>query len=121
MKKEVGIWLDHRHAVLVINLDQEEEIQHIASHAEENAHESNKGDNDDNRFANQLKHYYDEIIVQLQDATSILILGPGEARTELHKRLESRGFQDTKVSIKPTDKLTEPQIIAEVHQHFLTS
>jgi len=31
MKKEVGLWIDHREATIVILTDGEEEIKHISS------------------------------------------------------------------------------------------
>ena len=29
MKKEVGVWIDHRQAIILINLDQEEVVKHV--------------------------------------------------------------------------------------------
>lgn len=119
MKKEVGVWLDHRQAVLVINLDQEEEIKRISSDLDDG------GATDDDTTANhrknnQLNKFYDEVIVAVQDATSILILGPGEAKVELQKRLEAQlnGTNEPTVTVKSADKLTEAQVAAEVRQHF---
>ena len=49
----------------------------------------------------------------------ILILGPGEAKGELVKRLEDKGLKERLVGVETVDKLTDPQIAANVRQHFL--
>jgi hypothetical protein len=135
MKKDVGLWIDHRQAVIVINLDQEEEIRRVTSNMEKHvrysgasqasdageSHEYTSEDRRDRRFEDQLNRYYDEVIVYLRDASSILILGPGEAKGELQKRLETQGLNDRIVAIKTSDKMTEDQIMAEVRQHFQES
>jgi hypothetical protein len=132
MKKEVGLWIDHEQAVLVINLDQEEEIKRISSDIEKRTRYSGAGqpsgtsdghgdaseDGRDRRFENHLNHYYDEVALFLRDATTIFIMGPGEAKVELQKRLEGHGLRDQIVTIETVDKLTEEQIIASVRQHF---
>jgi hypothetical protein len=135
MKKEVGLWIDHKRAVIVINLDQEEEIKRINSNMEKHvrysgashaggaseSHNDATEDGRDRRFDDQLNRYYDEIISYLRDATSILILGPGEAKVELQKRLEAHGLSDRIAAVKTADKMTDDQIAAEVRQHFRES
>lgn len=132
MKKEVGLWISHRRAILVINLDQEEEIKRIASKLEKRVrysgashssdpaepHNDASEDGRDRRFNTQLGRYYDRVISYLRDATSILILGPGIAKVELKKRLESQGLGEHIVAVRAADKMTDDQIIAEVRQHF---
>jgi hypothetical protein len=135
MKKEVGLWIDHRRAVIVTNLDQEEEIKRITSNIEKHVRysgASNAGDasgshNDasedgrDRRFDNQLNAYYDEIITYLHDASSILMMGPGEAKVELQKRFEGREPAGCIVAMKTADRMTDQQIAAEVRQYFRES
>jgi len=135
MKKEVGLWIDHRRAVIVINLDQEEEIKQITSNMEKHvrysgasdasdanaSHHDTTEDGRDRRFDNQLNRYYDEAISCLHDATSILILGPGEAKVELQKRLEVHGLSNYIVAIKTADKMTVNRIAAEIRRHFRES
>ena len=40
------------------------------------------------RARDSSRSYYDEVIAVIRDAQAILILGPGEAKGELKKRLE---------------------------------
>jgi hypothetical protein len=135
MKKEVGLWIDHRRAVIVINLDQEEIIKRITSDVEKHvrysgasqasggseSHNDTTEDGRDRRFDNQLDRYYDEVITYLRDSTSILILGPGEAKGELQKRLEGQRLSCRIVAYQTADKMTDHQILAEVRQHFRES
>jgi hypothetical protein len=49
----------------------------------------------------------------------ILIFGPGEAKLELKERLSrSKTFSEHTVDLETADKLTDPQIVARVKEHF---
>ncbi|MGD9416844.1 MAG: hypothetical protein PVJ18_17950, partial [Desulfobacterales bacterium] len=71
------------------------------------------------RIKHQLRQYYQEIIRKIQDADQILILGPGEAKTEIKKELEkSKELALKKVTVEPADKMTERQIAARIRRFF---
>jgi len=125
VKKEIGLWIDHRRAVIVGDLA--DDVKQIDSNMEKRVryfgrgskpHQISSENGRDRQFADRLDRYYDEVIAQLADATSILILGPGEAKIEFQKRLETHNPRDCVVTVKTTDKLTDDQIVAEVRQHF---
>jgi stalled ribosome rescue protein Dom34 len=129
MKTVMGLWIDHREAVLVFFLDQTEEIKHVTSTVEKHvrysgasesggSHNSTTEDGRDRRFDDELDRYYDEVISLLHEVTSILILGPGEAKHELQKRLEAHEPHLASITVETADKMTEPQIAAAVRQHF---
>ena len=132
MKREAGLWIDHRQAVIVILLDQGEELKRISSGIGKRvrysgASQSNNGasahgdaaeDTRDRRFGNHLSEYFDSVISGLRDADSILIMGPGEAKGELQKRLESNSLGGRIVGIETADKMTDGQITAAVWQHY---
>ena len=65
-----------------------------------------------------LNSFYDEVVSYIRDAESILILGPGEAKGELKKRLEKDGLSRRIVGVKTSDKMTHKQIVAIVRGHF---
>jgi len=130
MKRKVGLWIDHRKAVIVFLAGEEEEIKRITSHLEKDARPSGgwvahsgrdykSEDLQDRRFMSHLDIYYDEVISFIRDAESILILGPGEAKGELKKRMESKGLQGSIIGVETVDKMTDPQISAKVRQYFL--
>ncbi len=126
MESKVGLWIDHRKAVMVFLTDGGEEIRVLASNMEKHVRfsgDSSEGgsadDMRDRQFASHLDRFYDDVIAYIHDAESILILGPGEAKGELAKRLESKGLKERMVGIETADKMTDPQIAARVRQHFL--
>lgn len=125
MKKELGLWIDHRAAVVVTVAEKGEEIKRISSDVEKhdrfsaNAPEGSPEDRRDRRFGEHLQQYYTEVILAIREADSILIMGPGEAKGELEKRLAHEKLSGRIVGIETVDKLTEPQIVAKVRQYFL--
>ena len=94
MKTDAGLWIDHRNAVVVILNEKGEETKRINSNMEKHvrfgggAQDVTEEDIRDRRFTNHLNKYYDEVITCLGDATSIFVLGPGEAKVEIKKRIE---------------------------------
>lgn len=132
MKNAVGLWIDHRKAVIVVITDKGEETKLIISMVEKQLRRS--GDSplkgpyeaqqvplDDSRerdFTGHLNIYYDAVIACIRDAEVILIFGPGEAKGELKKRLERNKLDGRIVAIETVDKMTDRQIAAKVRQRF---
>jgi hypothetical protein len=124
MNRQVGLWIDHKKAVIVFLADGREEVREIRSGTEQHVRFSGGQEADsaediqDNKFAGHLSKYYDEVITDIGDAESILILGPGEAKGELRKRLASKEHAGHTVDVETVDKLTNGQIAARVREHF---
>jgi hypothetical protein len=124
MKRDVGLWIDHRKTVMVSVTDKGEETRMIESDMEKHvrysgaAQEDSAEDQRDKRFAGHLNKYYDHVISLIRDAESILIFGPGEAKAELERRLESEALNGRVVGIETVDKMTDRQIAARVRQQF---
>jgi len=124
MKREVGLWIDHRKAVIVSVTDNGDETCLVESDIKKHvrysraAQEDSAEDQRDNRFTGHLNQYYDHVISRIRDAESILIFGPGEAKGELEKRLERESFSGRVVGVETVDKMTDRQIAARVRQHF---
>jgi hypothetical protein len=133
MKKEIGLWIDHREATIVILTEGREEIKHIISNSGKHIRYSGSShsktpagkrevaseDQRDRKLGNQLNQYYDAVIAAIRDADSIEIFGPGEAKGELEKRMEHEGLKVHILAIETVDKLTDRQISAKVREHFL--
>jgi stalled ribosome rescue protein Dom34 len=132
MKRKIGVWIDHRKAIIVFLAGDKQEIKHINSNVEkqiQRAVGSRSGgkfesqivpsdDRQQSEFTEHLNTYYNSIIACIRDAESILILGPGEAKGELKKHLESQNLGELIVGIETIDNLTEPQIAAKVRDFF---
>ena len=132
MRTKVGLWIDHRKAVIVAVTDKGEEIELIKSKVEkqlrrsgdsplQGPHETLQIPADDSRqktFTGHLNIYFDAVIASIRDAESILIFGPGEAKDELKERLEESSLGGRVVGIETVDKMTDRQIAAKVRQRF---
>jgi len=125
MKSEIGLWIDHRQAVIVVVTDAGEETKRIISNMEKHVRFSSGSSEDgsqedvrDRQFENHLNSYYDEVVAVIRDADAIQIFGPGEAKGELEKRLEHEGLKGRIVAIETVDKMTDRQIAAKVREHF---
>ena len=127
MKKNVGVWIDHRKAVIVNLRDQGEEIREIPSDMEKHVRFSGEAqvasaeDQRDRRFTGHLDKYYDKVVSCIRDADSILILGPGEAKGEFEKRLRTESFGARIVGIETMDKMNYHDLAAKVREYFLSS
>lgn len=128
MKKNIGLWIDHRKAVIVIVTEAGEELKKITSNMEKHvrftggtaSEDGSTEDVRDRQFGNHLNNYYDEVIAVLRGADSIQIFGPGEAKGELEKRLEHDGLRARLLVVETVDKMSDRQISAKVREHFLT-
>src|SRR5512135_1079029 len=125
MKREIGLWIDHRQAVIVVMTETGEETKRIISNMEKHVRFSSGSSEDgsaedvrDRQFGSHLNSYYAEVIVAIHDADAIQIFGPGEAKGELVKQLEHAGLKDRIVSVETVDKMTDHQIAAKVREHY---
>jgi hypothetical protein len=132
MKTKVGLWIDHRKAVIVAVTDKGEEMGLVIAKAEKQPRRSGdsplKGPYDqlqvpasDSRqktLTGQLNIYYDAVIASIRDAESILIIGPGDAKGELKKRLKRNNLGGRIVGIETVDKMTDRQIAAKIRKYF---
>jgi len=132
MMKNIGLWIDHKKAIIVVQNDQGQDIQKIesgvgrhvsyrgASHPKSpySAQYQQGDDQLDNKFTEQLNKFYDKVIAQIRAAEAVLIIGPGEAKLEFEKRLTHEKVKVPIVGIEPADKLTDRQIAAKVRNYF---
>lgn len=133
MRTRVGLWIDHRKAVVVaLTADGEATTVTITSKVEKQPgrfggkhsttpYESMKVPADDSRlrrFTGQLDIYYDAVIACVRNAETILIFGPGEAKGEFRKRIMKAGIRGLIEEAETVDKMTDRQIVAKVKRHF---
>jgi hypothetical protein len=121
-RKNVGVWIDHRKAVIAAAGDSGEGIQRIRSNMGKHVRFSGGAvsaeDIQNRRFANHLERYYTAVTAWIRGAESILLLGPGEAKIELRHHLEREGLGERIVGVETVDKMTDRQIAAKVRQRF---
>jgi hypothetical protein len=133
LKTSVGVWIDHKKAVIVAVTDKGEQTRLVISRVEKQLrrsgdsplkgpHEAQQVPADDSRqevFTRHLNTYYDAVIACIRDAETILIFGPGEAKGELERRV-GKELRGRIIGIETVDKMTDRQIVAKVRQRIRT-
>jgi hypothetical protein len=123
MKGKIGLWLDHRRAVIVTMAKEKEEVNEIDSGIKKHIRYSRNASLDasqedvlDRQFDQQVNQFYSEILPYLREAETIQIFGPGEAKKELASRLKKAGYAYQLLEVTTMDKMTDRQIIAEIRR-----
>lgn len=131
-KYKAGVWIDHRKALIVVVTPAGERTTLIISKVEK--HPQRSGDSplkgryaadqvpaDDSRqkaYTGELNIYYDTVIAAVRSAEALVILGPGEAKGELKKRLVRNRLGGRVAAVETADKMTDRQIAAKVREYF---
>ena len=122
MKKTVGLWIDHKKAVIVFLAGNDVEIRMVTSNLARPKRQSGVATPADDvrqrKSTFDLSTFYDEVISCIRGAEEILILGPGEAKGELSKRLADY-LRRRIVGVEAAGRMTDPQIVAKVRERFL--
>ena len=125
MNRKAGIWIDHKEATIVSVAKDGVTTKTLKSEVGGHTRYSDRDSQApgekkfEERHTQDLNRYYNEVIRELGDPEAIFILGPGEAKLELKERLShTMGLDGRTVSLETSDKLTEPQIIAKVKEHY---
>jgi stalled ribosome rescue protein Dom34 len=123
MKTNIGLWIDHEKAVVVMVTGNNDETRTFSSdikkHRRQSGIEMPADDRQQSEATEYLNRYYDIVIGQIREANSIFIFGPGEAKGEFKKRLENRSYNGKIVAVEPADNMTDPQIAAKVRSRFV--
>lgn len=128
MQRNVGIWIDHKKALVVQLENGKKNLQVIESHVEPRTRFSRRGAGSEDmpselhlnqRYEEHLKAYYERVTELLKTADSILIMGPGEAKLELERVLrKSKTVSNRIAAVETIDKMTQKQITARVSSFF---
>jgi stalled ribosome rescue protein Dom34 len=124
MSKDVGVWIDHKKAVIVSVAAGEVTTRTLTSdvgaHPRYSGSQEGGGEKQyEERHTQDLDRYYDDVIGQLGKPDAVLLFGPGEAKLQLKERLgRSKVSSESIVAVEDTDKLTDLQIVAKVKEHF---
>jgi hypothetical protein len=132
MATKAGVWIDHKRAIVVLIADAGQEITMITfdigqpvrsaggakSKHSYTSHDFVAEDRLERKVENDRKDYYDDVITSIRGADSLLILGPGEAKGELRKRIKAKKLRGVVVELETAGKMTDRQIAAKVGKHF---
>ena len=125
MKKIVGVWIDHRKAIIVDLSDRGEDVLEIPSNMDKHVRFSGGADSaerrGDTQFIGHLQIYHDKVASCLHNAESILILGPGESKGEFEKRLSAGSLGARIVRVDTVDTMTYRQVVSSLRGRLLSS
>jgi len=132
MNDHVGVWIDHRKAVIVgltpdgelttlVLSKVEKHLQRGGDSRMKGPYEALQVPADDSRqraLTGELNMYYDAVIAVMRNYANLLLFGPGEAKGELNARLTKLKLGARVVAVDTEDKMTDRQIIAKVRTRF---
>jgi peptide subunit release factor 1 (eRF1) len=88
--RRIAVWIDHRTAIVTVFEGESLETESVF-HSTAGSHTHGGGRLQHHIQAHNhelLKHFYDEVIQYLGSADEIFVLGPGQAKYELCKRID---------------------------------
>ena len=124
MSHDVGVWIDHKKAVIVSiaagHVTTRTQESDVGPHPHFSGSQESGGEKKyEERHSHELDRFYDQVISQLGEPDALLLFGPGEAKLQLKDRLgRSNALSERIVAVESTDKMTDPQIVAKVKEHF---
>jgi hypothetical protein len=123
MGQDVGVWIDHKKAVIVSIAADQVTTRTLKSDVDTHSHFSGSHSGGEKKYEGRhnedLHRYYDEVIGQLGEPDALLLFGPGEAKLQLKARLgHAKKSLESLVDLESTDKLTDPEIVAKVKEHY---
>lgn len=132
MERVTGIWLDLDHAYIYHLQKGKNEFQIIDSGIEHfnpvggarsstpyGAQEAVSEKHFLERKKHQAKNYYDRITLHLKDSQEVVVIGPAEAKTELHNHLGALNNSQLKLHPPLTkDSMTENQLKATIRDYY---
>ena len=132
MKMMAGLWVDHKKAVIVFVDGKSEKKVIVISNLEKKIQISgalkdfkkygrrdfSRRDMESRDITVHVIAYFDKVISFLRGAKSVLILGPGELKKELVKRIKKSSFPGAIARVETADKMTDGQIAARVRRYF---
>lgn len=133
MDTGMGVWIDHRNAVVVdaaaargeeitrITTDLERQLRLPSGGRAKTSYGSQVTPSDDMRETSSqrnLQHFFDQVVAAVRAAPSVFIFGPGEAKGEFKKRLQRDGLGGRIDGVEAAGRMSDHQIAAKVREHF---
>ena len=124
MSHKVGVWIDHRRALIVTMTEDGRHTSLLVSNIEkERSHAKGSiapaaDDRRQRALTMHLNTYYDMVIAAVRDAHSVYVCGPGESKLELKKQLARHRAGIRLAGLESAGKMTDRQFIAKVRGIF---
>jgi hypothetical protein len=134
MKKQTGIWIDSKKAVIVTLEDGKEAVSEIQSDLENSVYHDKEGDKGsffgnqhidsqktfDERKKHQINNYLKDVISTVNESDELYIFGPADTKTKLQQKInvEKSTIASKLKSVETADNMTSNQIIAQVKKFY---
>lgn len=132
MSKNVGVWIDRKHALVVHAADGSKSVVRFDAGVDEvfpataqsrAEHRYTKNDfvaekTLERKSAMDRVKMYDRVLGEVDMSEAVWILGPGEAKEEFAKYLRDKCSASISIEVATADRMTDPQLVAKVHGHF---
>ncbi len=127
--KKVGIWIDHRRAVVVTIDDGQESMRTIEGDADRQPKAAGGYGNgtkwgpqapvNEHRIEENYKlhvvNFYKDVIKSIGKPDQLFVMGPAQAKHEFAEEIAKvHDLRDTPLKIETADKMTDPQVAAKV-------
>ncbi len=120
--KQLGIWMDHANAHLIEFTKEPSGTQTIASKFTHEVKEDTLSKSESlmhNKEQHEQSDYYKHLGETIKKYDEVLLFGPTDAKVELFNLLKAdHHFANTKIEVKPADKMTENEQHAFVREYF---
>ncbi len=134
MKKQTGIWIDSKKAIIVTLNEGQETVTEIQSDLENRVYHDKEGDKgsffghqhinsektQEERKKHQMNIYLKDIITNVNEADEIYIFGPAETKTKLQQKInaEKTDISSRLKMVEPAESMTSNQIVAKVKKFY---
>jgi len=130
---KLGVWIDHKKAVMVFLNEDRYRIEHVKSDAENHYRPSGgwkssgtnvaqsivKEKTAEERRKHQYHEFYKKIIDKCGNVGRMYIFGPSEAKIEFKKELgKIKNSPITIDEVAPSDKLTDHEVLQKVKSFY---
>ena len=120
--KQLGIWMDHSNAYL-LELVNDAIIENIIVSESLNENEEYSSEKHEKQIHTKEQHqqsdYYKRIVDSIKNFQDVVLFGPTDAKNELFNLLKADHlFDNIKIEIKNSDKMTESQMHSFVLGYF---
>ncbi|HXV15017.1 MAG TPA: hypothetical protein VEC56_12495 [Candidatus Krumholzibacteria bacterium] len=127
--KKVGIWIDHRRAVVVTIENGSESIKTIEGDVDRQPKAAGRSGNAtkwgpqapinerriEENYRLHVVHFYKDVIKSIGKPDQLLVMGPAQAKLEFAEEIEKVAeLRGVPLKVETTDKMTDPQVAAKL-------
>ena len=124
MNAKLGIWIDHKKAIIVSVARDHSAVTRLRSSLRPHRHYHGAQDGGgekkfEARHEQGVAHFVDAVARHVERGDEVLILGPGETKGALARRIRQiKSLKDVAATTTAADKLTEAQLVAAIRRRY---